>query len=78
MGNSQIKKKKPNLKLVQEQIINKPLKVLKKLDINSFKKLTSFSLNRTFDKFKQKIKEAEEDKIKLLKKEKIQEEKKKK
>ena len=68
---------KINLDLVQKHIIKKPLKVLKKINIGKIKKLTSFSLNKSFDNFKKKIKEAELEKIKFQKKENIKEEKKK-
>ena len=69
---------KINLNLIQKHIIKKPLKVLRKININKIKKLTSFSLNKTFDNFKKKIKQVELEKIKLQKKENIKEEKKKK
>ena len=75
---NQLKKelKKINLNLSGQKLIKAPLKALKKIDINKFKKFTSFSLNRTFNSFKEKIKQAEIDNIKLLKKEKIREDKK--
>ena len=69
---------KINLNLLQKHIIEKPLKVLKKLNIVKIKKITSFSLNKSFDNFKQKIKQAELKKIEIQKKESIKEAKKKK
>ena len=51
-----LKKKPKKINLVQNTMINEPLKILKKIDI---KKLTSFSLNKTFDNFKERIKKAE-------------------
>ena len=71
------KSKKLNLNLAQKYIIKKPLNALKKVNVNKIKKFTSFSLNKTFDNFKKKIKQAELDKIKFLKKENIKEAKKK-
>ena len=65
-------------KLHKKEIFEKPLKVLKKINLDKFKKITSFSLNRTFDNFKKKIKQAEIDRIESLKKEKINEAKKEK
>ena len=50
------KKKKDKINL---SIIKKPLKILKKININKIKKLTSFSLNKSFENFKKKIKQAE-------------------
>ena len=72
------KSKKLNLNLAQKYIIKKPLNALKKVNVNKIKKFTSFSLNKTFDNFKKKIKQAELDKIKFLRKENIKEAKKKK
>ena len=69
---------KVNLNLIQKHLIKKPLRILKKINIDKFKKITSFSLNKTFDNFKKKIKQAEIEKIKLQKKENIKEAKKKK
>ena len=64
---------KVNLNLIQKHLIKKPLRILKKINIDKFKKITSFSLNKTFDNFKKKIKQAEIEKIKLQKKENIKE-----
>jgi len=61
-----IKVIKKNISILpKEKEVNKPLKFLKKIDINKFKKITSFSLNKTFDNFKQKIKQAAIKKIKF-------------
>ena len=68
--------KKININLSSQNLIQAPLKSIKKIDINKFKKITSFSLNKTFNNFKEKIKQAEKERIKLLKKEKIKEAKK--
>ena len=65
------------MKLSKKIILEKPLKVFKKIDFNKFKRITSFSLNKTLDNFKKKIKQAEIDNIESLKKEKIKEAKKK-
>ena len=63
MKNSSVNKLK-KIKLNKREILKKPLKVLKKINLNSFKKITSFSLNKTFDDFKEKIKQVEIDRIK--------------
>ena len=60
-----------NFNLSAEKVIKKPLKILKKINLDKFKKITSFSLNKTFINFKEKIKQAEIENIKNLKKEKI-------
>mgnify|MGYP001399740337 CR=1 FL=1 len=61
-----------NFNLNAEKVIKKPLKILKKINLDKFKKITSFSLNKTFINFKEKIKQAEMKNIKLLEKEKIE------
>ena len=48
-----------NFNLNAEKVIKKPLKILQKINLNKFKKITSFSLNKTFNNFKEKIKQAE-------------------
>ena len=74
---NRIVKKLKRVKEDKKEILKEPLKVLKKIDLNKFKKITSFSLNKTFDNFKERIKKAEIEREKILKKEKIQEAKKK-
>ena len=59
------------IKLNQSKIIKKPLKILKKINLDKFQKIKSFSLNETFNNFKKKIKKAEIDRIKLLNRERI-------
>ena len=59
------------IKLNQAKIIKKPLKILKKINLDKFQKIKSFSLNETFNNFKKKIKKAEIDRIKLLNRERI-------
>ena len=71
-----IKIKKLNLN--KKEFIKKPIKIIKKIKINQLKKLTSFSLNKTFDNFKEKIKQAEIERAEIIKKEKIKESKKEK
>ena len=75
MKNSSLNKLK---KINKKEILEKPLKVFKKINFNKFKKITTFSLNKTIDNFKEKIKQAKIDNIKSLKKEKIKEAKKQK
>ena len=77
MKNSLITKIK-KLNLNKEKLIEKPIKVFKKIKLNKLKNITSFSLNKTFDKFKEKIKQAEIERSKIIKKEKFKKEKKEK
>ena len=62
--------------LSKKKIITEPLTILKKINLNKLKKITSFSLNNTITKFKQARKEGEINRIKLLKREQIKEAKK--
>ena len=64
------KKSGKKLKFDKEKIVQEPLKIIKKI--------SSFSLNETFDNFKDKIKKAEIERAKSQKKEKIKEAKRKK
>ena len=41
-----------NFGLSKEKIIKKPLNILKKINLEKLKKITSFSLNNTIEKFK--------------------------
>ena len=77
MKNSSVIKLK-KIKIDKKKILEKPLKVFKKINFSKFKKITSFSLNKTLDNFKEKIKQAQIDNIKSLKKEKKKEAKKEK
>ena len=63
--------KNSSVKLNKVQILKKPIKILEKISFIKFKKITSFSLNKTLQNFKEKIKKAEIDRIKSLEKEKI-------
>ena len=69
MKNSSVIKLK-KIKINKKKILEKPLKVFKKINFSKFKKITSFSLNKTLGNFKEKIKQAQIDHIKSLKKEK--------
>ena len=51
------------------RFLKKPIKVIKKIRLHKLKNITSFSLNKTFDNFKEKIKQAEIEKIKKINKE---------
>jgi len=55
---SKIKKKlkKINIDLNSQNLIKKPLKILQKINLGKFKKITSFSLNETIEKFKDILK----------------------
>jgi len=58
---SKIKKKlkKINIDLNSQNLIKKPLKILQKINLGKFKKITSFSLNETIEKFKETRKKDE-------------------
>ena len=58
-------KKLKRIKIDKKKLLKEPLKILKKMDLNNFKKIRSFSLNKTFDNFKEKFKQAEINRIKL-------------
>ena len=66
------------LNLDKKKLIKDPIKIIKKIKIHKLKNLTSFSLNKTFDNFKQKIKQAKKERAEIIKKEKIKEAKKEK
>jgi hypothetical protein len=65
------KKIKKKLDLSKKIIIQQPLNVLKRINLNKFKKITSFSLSEKIEKFKENRKKLKENKIISLKKEKI-------
>ena len=72
------KNKKINLDLSKKKITKEPLNIFKKINLDKFKKITSFSLNKTIEKFKETRKKDELNKIKLQKIEEIKELKQKK
>ena len=74
MKNNLHKKIIKNLNLSKKNIIEQPLNALKKINIEKLTKITVLSLTDTFKNFKVKIKQKELNRIKLLKKEKIQKE----
>ena len=65
-----------SLKINKEKFLKKPIKVIKKIRIHKLKNFTNFSLNKTFENFREKIKQAEVERAKTLKQEKIKETKK--
>ena len=65
-----------SLNLNKKKFLKKPIKVIKKIKIHKLKNITNFSLNKTFENFKEKIKQAEVERAKTLKKEQIKETKK--
>ena len=69
---------KKKLNLSGKKLIEQPLNIFKKINIENLTKITSLSLRETFTNFKKKIKQKEKDKIELNKKEKIKELKKEK
>ena len=78
MKNNLKKKLIKNLNLRKKSIIEQPLKVLKKINIERLTKITALAVTDTFKNFKIKIKQKEQDRIQLLKKKEIKETKKKK
>ena len=62
-----------NLNLGKKNIIEQPLKILKKINIEKLTKITALAVSGTIKDFKVKIKQKELKKIKLLKKEQIKE-----
>ena len=77
---NQLKKelKKINVNLNKQNLIKEPLKILKNINLDRFKKITSFSLNKTIEKFKESRRREEINRIKIQKKENIKEAKKEK
>ena len=67
-----------SLNLNKEKFLKKPIKAIKKIRIHKLKSITNFSLNKTFENFKEKIKQAEKTRTKIFKQEKIKEAKKEK
>ena len=65
-----------SLNLNKEKFLKKPIKAIKKIKIHKLKNITNFSLNKTFENFKEKIKQAEIERAKIFKQEKIKEAKK--
>ena len=71
-----IVKKKINLS--RKKLIEQPLSIFKKINIENLTKITSLSLKEKYNDFKEKRKQKEKNKIELFKKEKIKELKKEK
>ena len=71
MKNNLQKKIIKNLNLRKKSIIEQPLKVLKKINIERLTKITALAVTDTFKNFKIKIKQKEQDRIQLLRKEEI-------
>ena len=64
--------------LSKKKLIDQPLKILKKINIEKLTKFTSSSLKEKYNNFKERAKKKELHRIKLLKEEKIKELKKEK
>ena len=60
-----VRKKQKNKNIVKNKIVQEPIKIIKKI--------SSFSLSKTFDDLKEKVRKAEIEKAKSIKKEKLQE-----
>ena len=69
---------KKSFNLSKKKLIEQPLNVLKKINIEKITKITSLSLTEKYKSFKKNIKQREQNKIESLKKEKIKELKKEK
>ena len=67
-----------NLNLSKKNIIEQPLKILKKINIEKLTKITALAVTDSFKNFRVKVKQKEIQRIKLQKKEKIKEIKKEK
>ena len=78
MKNSLQKKIIKNLKLSKKNIIELPLNTIKKINIEKLTKITALAVTDTFKNFKEKIKQNELKRIRLLKQEEIKKTKKKK
>ena len=78
MKNTLQKKIIKNLNLSKKNIIEQPLKIFKKINIEKLTKITTLAVTDSFKNFRVKIKQKEIQRIKLQKKEKIKEIKKKK
>ena len=75
---NQLKKELKKINIHSQSLFESPLKILKKINLDKFKKITSFSLTKKYKDFKKNIKQKELNRIKLLKEEKIRELKKEK
>ena len=64
---------KKKINLSRKKLIEQPLSIFKKINIENLTKITSLSLKEKYNDFKEKRKQKEKDKIELLKKEKIKE-----
>ena len=62
----------------RKKLIEQPLSIFKKINIENLTKITSLSLKEKYNDFKEKMKQKEKNKIELFKKEKIKELKKEK
>ena len=64
---------KKRFQLGRKKLIDNPLKIFKKINIEKFSKITSLSLKEKYLHFKERSKQRELARVKLLKEEKIQE-----
>ena len=64
---------KKRFQLGRKKLIENPLKIFKKINIEKLSKITSLSLKEKYLNFKKRSKQKERARFKLLKKEKIQE-----
>ena len=63
---NQLKKELKNINIDSQSLFKSPLKILKKINLNKFKKIKSFSLTEKYKDFKRSIKQKELDRFKLL------------
>ena len=69
---------KKKFQLGKKKLIENPIKVLKKINIKKLSKITSLSLREKYESFKARSEKKELDRIRLLKEDKIKELKKEK
>jgi len=61
---NQLKKELKKINIHSQSLFESPLKILKKINLDKFKKITSFSLTKKYKDFKKNIKQKELNKIK--------------
>ena len=61
---NQLKKELKKINIDSQSLFKNPLKILKKINLDKFKKIKSFSLTEKYKDFKKNIKQKELEKIK--------------
>ena len=73
MKNSTKNIAKKKFSLSRKKLIEQPLTIFKRINIEKLTKITSLSLKERYKNFKERMKQKEKNKIELFKKEKIKE-----